>query len=76
MPNFSRLTFADHDLISSPVCMNDWELLARNVGGAFRQTKKARRRKLLTWIGTLKFISGWLKQRREANIEVGMLTNW
>jgi hypothetical protein len=46
------------------------------VGGASRPTKKAKRRKLLIWIGISRFINVWLKQRLEANIGVGMLTNW
>jgi hypothetical protein len=56
--------------------MSDWEPLALNVAVAFRQMRKARRRKLLTWIGISRFINGWLKQRLEANIEVGTSTNW
>jgi hypothetical protein len=56
--------------------MSDWEPLALNVAVAFRQMRKARKGKLLTWTGTSRFISGWLKQRLEANIEVGTSTNW
>jgi hypothetical protein len=73
---FWHLILLGNGLISSPVFMSDWERLALNVAVASRQTKKARKRRLLTWTGTSKFINGWLKQRREDNIEVGMLTNW
>jgi hypothetical protein len=70
-----KLTLAGNALISFQACMRDWERLALNVADDFRQMKKARRRKLLIWIGTSRFINAWLKQRQGGNIEVGMLTN-
>jgi hypothetical protein len=47
-----------------------------NVDGASNQTKMAKRRKLLTWIGTSESIIEQLEQRTEANTEAGMLMKW
>jgi len=56
--------------------MNGWERLVLNVAVASQGTKKAGKRRLLTWTGISRFTNAWLKQRREVNIGVGMLMNW
>lgn len=68
--------FTDLDPISSRAYMSDLEHHAHNVADGSKQMKKARKRRLLTWIGTSKYTNVWLRQRPEVNTEVGMLTNW
>jgi hypothetical protein len=62
----------DLDRISFLCYMNALVPHALSVVAAFNQTRKARRRRQLIWIGIFEFINVWRKPRREASTEAGM----